>query len=123
MHCDEAHRFMADSLEDLIAETRKYKVSLSLAHQYMSQFGRRKTDAFSSVGFTIIFNVDSRNAGYLVKDLQKKVGEYAIVFAGRRHSIAIPFNSAVIAASDTRKNSPSILRRCNLSLHEPFNRR
>lgn len=73
IHCDEAHRFMTDALEDLIAETRKYKVSLSLAHQYMSQFGRRKTDAFSSVGATIIFNVDSKDAGYLVKDLQKKV--------------------------------------------------
>ncbi len=73
IHCDEAHRFMTDSLEDIIAETRKYKVSLSLAHQYMSQFGKRKTDAFSSVGSTIIFNVDSRDAAYLVKDLQKKV--------------------------------------------------
>jgi len=64
---------MTDSLEDLIAETRKYGVSLSLAHQYMSQFGKRKTDAFSSVGSTIIFNVDSRDANYLTKDLQKKV--------------------------------------------------
>ncbi len=73
IHCDEAHRFMTDSLEDLIAETRKYKVSLSLAHQYMSQFGKRKTDAFSSVGSTIIFNVYSRDANYLIKDLQNKV--------------------------------------------------
>ena len=73
IHCDEAHRFMTDTLEDLIAETRKYGVSLSLAHQYMSQFGNRKTDAFSSVGSTIIFNVDNRDASYLTKDLQKKV--------------------------------------------------
>jgi hypothetical protein len=73
IHCDEAHRFTTDSLEDLIAETRKYGVSLSLAHQFMSQFGKRKTDAFSSVGSTIIFNVDSRDANYLIKDLQKKV--------------------------------------------------
>jgi hypothetical protein len=70
IHCDEAHRFMTDTLEDLIAETRKYGVSLSLAHQYMSQFGQRKTDAFSSVGSTIIFNVDSRDARHLTKDLQ-----------------------------------------------------
>ena len=73
IHCDEAHRFMTDSLEDLIAETRKFKVSLSLAHQYMSQFGKRKTDAFSSVGSTVIFNVDSKDASYLTKDLQQKV--------------------------------------------------
>jgi hypothetical protein len=73
IHCDEAHRFMTDTLEDLIAETRKYRVSLSLAHQYMSQFGKRKTDAFSSVGSTVIFKVDNRDATYLVKDLQGKV--------------------------------------------------
>jgi len=73
IHCDEAHRFMTDALEDLIAETRKYGVSLSIAHQYMSQFGKTKTDAISSVGSTVIFNVDNRDAGYLIKDLQKKV--------------------------------------------------
>jgi len=39
----------------------------------MSQFPKRKNDAFSSVGSTIIFNVDSHDAAYLVKDLQKKV--------------------------------------------------
>jgi hypothetical protein len=88
IHCDEAHRFMTDSLEDLIAETRKYKVSLSLAHQYMSQFGRKKTDAFSSVGSTIIFNVDSRDAGYLVKDLQKKVKVEDLVSLGVGEAIA-----------------------------------
>jgi len=73
IHCDEAHRFMTDALEDLIAETRKYGVSLSLAHQYMSQFGKRKVDALSSVGSTIIFNVDHRDAQYLTKDLRGHV--------------------------------------------------
>jgi hypothetical protein len=70
IHCDEAHRFMTDALEDLIAETRKYACSLTLSHQYLSQFGQRKTDAFSSVGSTIIFNVDRRDAQYLTKDLR-----------------------------------------------------
>jgi hypothetical protein len=70
IHCDEAHHFMTDSLEDLIVETRKYAVSLSLAHQYLKQFGQRKTDAFSSVGSTIIFNIDSEDARHLTKDLR-----------------------------------------------------
>ena len=73
IYCDEAHRFMTDALEDLIAETRKFNVSLNLAHQYMSQFGQRKIDAFSSVGTTIIFNVDERDARYLTKDLRGRV--------------------------------------------------
>jgi len=88
IHCDEAHRFMTDSLEDLIAETRKYNVSLSLAHQYMSQFGKRKTDAFGSVGSTIIFNVDSRDANSLIKDLQRKVKVENLVSLKRGEAIA-----------------------------------
>jgi len=70
IYCDEAHRFMTPALEDLIGETRKFRVSLTLAHQYLSQFTQKKTDALSSVGTTIIFNVDTKDAQYLKKDLQ-----------------------------------------------------
>ena len=70
IYCDEAHRFMTDALEDLIAETRKFDVSLTVAHQYMSQFATRKSDALSSVGSTIIFNVDTKDAQHLRKDLR-----------------------------------------------------
>ena len=73
IYCDEAHRFLTDAVEDLIAETRKFNVSLTLAHQFMSQFNTRQGDALSSVGSTIIFNVDTKDARHLVKDLQDKV--------------------------------------------------
>jgi hypothetical protein len=70
IYADEAHRFLTEALEDLIAETRKFGVSLTLAHHYLSQFGIQKVDALSSVGTTIIMNVDSKDARYLCKDLQ-----------------------------------------------------
>ena len=73
IYLDEAHRFMTDSLEDIIAETRKYAVGMTLAHQYMRQFGSQKTDALGSVGTTIIFNVDTKDAAYLSKDFQDVV--------------------------------------------------
>ena len=73
MYCEEAPRFVTDALEDFIAETRKYKVSLTLSNQFMSQFGKKKTDALSSVGSTIIYNVDRRDAQDLVKDLRNEV--------------------------------------------------
>jgi hypothetical protein len=56
-----------------VVEARKYKVGLTLAHQYMSQFTTRKRDALSSVGATVIFNVDTKDASHLRKDLQDKV--------------------------------------------------
>jgi hypothetical protein len=73
IHADEAHRFLTEALEDLIAETRKFGVSITLAHHFLSQFGTKKIDALSSVGTTIIMNVDTKDARYLAKDLQKLV--------------------------------------------------
>ena len=83
IYCDEAHNFVTDSVENLIAETRKYKVSLSLAHQYLSQFNsKKKRDALSTVGSSIIFKVDKRDADYLAKDLQGKVKAEDLVSLG-----------------------------------------
>jgi len=73
IYLDEAHRFVTDSLEDVIAETRKYGVSMTLAHQYLRQFGVQKIDALSSVGTTVVFNVDAKDATYLAKDFQELV--------------------------------------------------
>jgi hypothetical protein len=69
LYCDEAHRFATDSLEDMIAEGRRLNVGLTLAHQYMRQFDRRKSDALSSVGCTIIFRLARADAENLTKDL------------------------------------------------------
>jgi hypothetical protein len=88
IHCDEAHQFMTDTFENLIAETRKYKASLSLSHQYLSQFGKKKTDALSTVGSSVIFNVDKRDAQYLIKDLQEKVKVEELVSLGLGEAIA-----------------------------------
>jgi DNA helicase HerA-like ATPase len=70
IHCDEAHRFVSGAFEDLIAETRKFGVSLTLAHQHMGQFQEHRSDAITSVGTTIIFNVNTRDAHLLTRDLR-----------------------------------------------------
>ncbi len=73
IYADEAHRFITEALEDLIVETRKFAVSLNLAHHYLSQFNTKKIDALFSVGTTIIMNVDIKDAHYLTKDLRELV--------------------------------------------------
>jgi hypothetical protein len=88
IHCDEAHQFVTDTLENIIAETRKYKVSLSLAHHYLSQFGKKITDALSTVGTSIAFKVDGRDANYLAKDYQRKVKMEDLVSLKRFEAIA-----------------------------------
>ena len=88
IHCDEAHRFTTDALEDLIMETRKYGVGLTLAHQYLSQFETRRKDALASVGTTVIFNVDTKDAAHLKKDLQDKVEVKDLIFLRVGEAIA-----------------------------------
>ncbi|MCO6438641.1 MAG: type IV secretion system DNA-binding domain-containing protein [Phycisphaerae bacterium] len=88
IYCDEAHRFMTEAVDDLIAETRKYSVSLTLAHQFMSQFDRRKIGALSSVASTVIFNVDRHDATYLKKDLLGRAEEEDLITQGVGQAIA-----------------------------------
>lgn len=73
IYLDEAHRFVTDSLEEVITDTRKYNVGLTLAHQFLKQFSPKKIDALANTGTTIVFNVDSKDASYLSKDFQEKV--------------------------------------------------
>lgn len=73
IYCDEAHKFLTTSLEDIIPEARKFKVSMTLAHQYMSQFSPEKRDSVLTTGTTMVFNVDLHDAAYLAKDFQGKV--------------------------------------------------
>jgi DNA helicase HerA-like ATPase len=88
IYCDEAHRFATDALENLIAESRKYEVGLTLAHQYLSQFPAMRRDAIASVGTTVIFNVDTKDAAYLKKDLQDKVEVNDLITLGRGEAVA-----------------------------------
>ena len=71
VYLDEAHRFVTDCLEDMLVETRKFGVSLTLAHQYMRQFTRDQMDALASTGSTVAFNVARQDAEYLSKQFQK----------------------------------------------------
>jgi len=73
IYCDEAYKFTPDALEDMLVESRKFGVNLTLAHQYLNQFSSSQQDALSSTGTTIIFNTDLTDARLLIKNLQEKV--------------------------------------------------
>ena len=72
MYLDEGYHFTTDTIEDTIAQSRKCGVSLTLAHQYLRQFDAKKIDALGTVGTTIVFNVDSGDAGHLSKAFKKR---------------------------------------------------
>ena len=88
IYIDEAHRFTTSDMEDAIVELRKFGVSALYAHQFMSQFGTKQIDALSSVGTTIIMNVDTKDARSLTKDLRGLVEYEDIISLERGEAIA-----------------------------------
>jgi len=88
IYADEAHLFLTDALEDLIAETRKFGSNITLAHQFLRQFGSKKVDALSSVGTTIVMNIDAKDAQHLAKDLQNIADYKDIITLKKGEAIA-----------------------------------
>ena len=73
IYCDEAHRFVPGSLEDLLSDARRSAVSLTLAHQCTNQFHTHITSALTDMGTTVIFRVSRKDAEAAAEDLQGKL--------------------------------------------------
>lgn len=70
LYVDEMHSFISLSFADILAEARKYKLSLFLAHQYIEQIHEKIRYAiFGNVGTIIIFRVGAEDARHLAQEV------------------------------------------------------
>lgn len=71
LYVDEAHSFLSLSFADILAEARKYGLSLFLAHQYIDQLQEDvRTAIFGNIGTLICFRVGACDGEYLEKEFQ-----------------------------------------------------
>ena len=69
LYVDEFQSFANESFADILSEARKYKLNLTLAHQYIEQMEEEVRDAvFGNVGTTICFRVGAYDADILEKE-------------------------------------------------------
>jgi len=69
LYVDEMHSFISLSFADILAEARKYGLSLFLTHQYIEQIDERIRSAiFGNVGTLISFRIGATDAEYLEKE-------------------------------------------------------
>ncbi len=69
LYIDECHSFVTLAFTGILAEARKYGLSLFLAHQYIEQLDERVRAAiFGNVGTLIAFRVGASDAEYLAKE-------------------------------------------------------
>lgn len=69
LYVDEFQSFADKSFADILSEARKYKLNLTIAHQYIEQMEEEVRDAvFGNVGSMIVFRVGAYDAEVLEKE-------------------------------------------------------
>ena len=69
LYVDEFQSFADKSFADILSEARKYKLNLTMAHQYIEQMDEEVRDAvFGNVGTMIVFRVGAYDADILEKE-------------------------------------------------------
>jgi len=86
LYIDEMHSFITLSFTSILAEARKYGLSLFLTNQYIAQLDERIRSAiFGNVGTLISFRVGAEDAEYLAKEFFPVFNEEDLVSLPRYH--------------------------------------
>ncbi|BCX13790.1 MAG: hypothetical protein KatS3mg085_322 [Candidatus Dojkabacteria bacterium] len=75
LYIDEFQNFLTESIQTILSEARKYKLSLTIAHQYISQLvknndTRIRDSIFGNVGNKAVFRVGTEDAKFLEHEFE-----------------------------------------------------
>ena len=75
LYVDEFQNFVTDAFASILSEARKYRLCLTLAHQYIAQLVTKDSEAvrdavFGNVGTMIVFRVGAADAEYLEQEFE-----------------------------------------------------
>lgn len=84
LYIDEFQNFITDSIATILSEARKYKLDLTMAHQYMGQLVKNNDTAIrdavlGNVGTMITFRIGVEDAEILAKQYDPVFGEYDLI--------------------------------------------
>lgn len=75
MYIDEFQNYITDSIESILSEARKYRLSLNMAHQYLAQLegedgkSHVKNAVFGNVGTMMCYKIGAADAEYMAKEM------------------------------------------------------
>ncbi|MFA6908757.1 MAG: type IV secretion system DNA-binding domain-containing protein [Patescibacteria group bacterium] len=84
LYIDEFQNFVTDSIKTILSEARKYRLNLTIAHQYISQLVQKdditiRDAVFGNVGTRIAFRVGVEDAEILAKEFAPIFDEYDVM--------------------------------------------
>ncbi len=112
LYMDEFQNFTTDSIATILAEARKYRLNLTLSHQFIGQLTDKIRDSvFGNAGSIISFRIGPEDAKFLVKYFEPVFNESDLINIDNRNAYAkllingattAPFN---IATEDSPESS------------------
>ncbi|MFA5135199.1 MAG: type IV secretion system DNA-binding domain-containing protein [Patescibacteria group bacterium] len=85
LYIDEFQNFVTDSIATILSEARKYRLNLTMAHQYIGQLVRDNNDTkirdavFGNAGTLIAFRVGVEDAETLAQEFEPVFNEYDVI--------------------------------------------
>lgn len=84
LYLDEFQNFITDSISIILSEARKYRLNLTIAHQYIGQLVKDqdasiRNAVFGNIGTMISFKVGAEDAEFLVKEFAPVFDAYDLV--------------------------------------------
>jgi len=110
LYIDEFQNFTTDSISTILAEARKYRLNLIIAHQFIGQLKDEIRKAvFGNVGSMVSFRVGPEDAEFLTKqfeptffqgDLMNIDNFYAYIKLLINNQTSLPFNIRILLRSE-----------------------
>lgn len=86
LYVDEVHSFVSLTFADILAEARKYKLSLFLTNQYIEQLHEKiRAAIFGNAGTFISFRVGAEDAAYVAKEFHPIFSEEDVISLPKFH--------------------------------------
>ncbi len=116
LYIDEFQNFSTESFANILSEARKYRLSLTLAHQYIEQLDEKvKFAIFGNVGTMATFRIGAEDAEFVEKEFLPEFNSNDLVNLSQ-HSIYIklmidgiasrPFSAETLPPREIIKDTP-----------------
>ena len=120
LYIDEFQNFTTDSIAVILSEARKYRLNLTIAHQFITQLAEKIRDSvFGNVGSIIAFRVGAQDAEFLIKQFTPVFSEQDLINIDNfnayvklliRGETAAPFNIKLFRSEKGDSNIVAELR-------------
>jgi hypothetical protein len=104
LYIDEFQNYITDSIESILSEARKYRLSLNLAHQYINQLvdgndESIKNAVFGNVGSMMCYKISATDAEFMSKEMAPVFSDQDLVNVDK-------FKAVMKLSIDTQPSSP-----------------